>query len=56
MAHFITDDCLSCGACAEICPLGIIAEGDAKFVVDPDQCIDCGACEEACPIGAIIAE
>ena len=30
MAYFITDACVSCGTCAETCPLGIIAEGDAE--------------------------
>ncbi len=57
MAHIINkDDCLSCGACAETCPIGAISEGDASFVVDADACIDCGACEGACPVGAIAAE
>ncbi|MBR4777301.1 MAG: 4Fe-4S binding protein, partial [Lachnospiraceae bacterium] len=28
MAYKIGDDCISCGACAEGCPAGAIAEGD----------------------------
>jgi ferredoxin len=56
MAHIISDECLSCGACAETCPISAISEGDTKYVVDADACIDCGACEEACPVGAISAE
>lgn len=44
MAFKITDDCISCGACAADCPVGAISEGDGKFVIDPDVCIDCGAC------------
>lgn len=34
MAYKITDDCISCGACAGTCPVGAISEGeDRKSVV-----------------------
>ena len=56
MAHKITDECVSCGACADTCPVNAIAPGDATYVVDPDACIDCGACEDGCPVGAITAD
>ena len=52
MAYVISDDCISCGACAAECPVSAIAEGDGKFVIDADTCIECGACEGACPVGA----
>ena len=52
MAYAISDDCISCGACAAECPVGAISEGDGKFVIDADTCIECGACEATCPIGA----
>ena len=55
MAHVIDDSCVCCGACASTCPVGAIAEGDGKYVVDSSACIDCGACEGACPTGAIKA-
>ena len=55
MAHVISDECISCGACAAECPVSAIAEGDGKFVVGED-CIDCGACEGVCPTGAVTAE
>ena len=53
MAYMINDDCISCGACADECPVGCISEGDGKFVIDAEACIDCGACEGGCPVGAI---
>ena len=31
MAYKISEDCISCGACAEGCPAGAIAEGDGKY-------------------------
>lgn len=53
MARFITDDCVSCGTCADKCPVDAISEGDDKYVIDADTCVDCGACEDACPNSAI---
>lgn len=53
MAMVISDDCISCGTCADNCPVSAISEGDAKYQIDADTCIECGACVEACPVGAI---
>lgn len=52
MAYKISDECLSCGACAGECPNGAISEGDGKFVIDPAKCTECGKCAEVCPVGA----
>ena len=52
MAYKISDDCISCGACAAECPVEAISEGDGKYEIDADKCIDCGTCADTCPIGA----
>ncbi len=56
MAYVISDECVSCGTCAEACPAEAISEGDGKYVIDADACLECGTCEAECPTGAIAAE
>ncbi len=52
MPYQISDDCISCGACAAECPVEAISQGDTIYVIDPDKCIDCGACADTCPVDA----
>lgn len=56
MAYKISDQCISCGACAGTCPVAAISEGDTQYNIDPDTCISCGACAEGCPVAAISEE
>ncbi len=56
MAHRITDACVSCGTCAENCPVDAIAQGDTQYEINADACVDCGACAANCPVDAIVAE
>ena len=53
MAYKISDDCIACGTCAGVCPVGAISEGDGKYVIDADACLDCGTCAGECPVSAI---
>ena len=52
MAYKITDACISCGACAEGCPVEAISMGDGKYEINEELCVECGACESVCPVGA----
>jgi formate hydrogenlyase subunit 6/NADH:ubiquinone oxidoreductase subunit I len=56
----ITDDCMSCGMCADECRAGAISPGKrrgsayAKYEINQDLCIECGNCIDICPANAII--
>ena len=52
MAYKIGDACISCGACADECPVERISAGDDIYVINPDECIECGACNSVCPVEA----
>ncbi len=52
MAYKISEECISCGACASECPVNAIAEGEGKYEINPEVCIECGACADTCPVGA----
>lgn len=56
MAFKITDDCISCGACAAECPVNAISEGADKYEIDADACISCGSCADVCPVSAPVEE
>lgn len=46
--------CVGCGACATVCPHGVLALEDRRALVkDRDGCMECGACAQNCPSGAI---
>jgi NAD-dependent dihydropyrimidine dehydrogenase PreA subunit len=50
----ITDECIECGACADVCPEEAISEGDGKYVIDQELCAECLSCLDECPNEAII--
>ena len=51
MAYVISDECISCGACAADCPCEAISEGAEHYEIDADKCVDCGACAAGCAAG-----
>ena len=69
MAVMITDECISCDACAPECPVAAILDEDNEknpyngqyFYVKPETCVECVGhaetprCAEACPTeGSIV--
>ena len=52
MSYIINEACISCGACADECPVECISEGDERYVINSDECVDCGSCAEVCPVDA----
>ncbi|MGE5557039.1 MAG: indolepyruvate ferredoxin oxidoreductase subunit alpha [Bacillota bacterium] len=53
MAHFIGEECISCGSCASQCPAECISEGTDRYTIDSAVCTDCGSCAQVCPVEAI---
>jgi formate hydrogenlyase subunit 6/NADH:ubiquinone oxidoreductase subunit I len=56
MAFKITEDCVSCGTCAEECPSDAIDEGADKYVINQEKCTECGTCKDVCPTEAVAEE
>jgi uncharacterized pyridoxamine 5'-phosphate oxidase family protein/Pyruvate/2-oxoacid:ferredoxin oxidoreductase delta subunit len=50
--YFITNDCIGCGKCVEICPENCIIPG-APFRIVQENCLRCGSCQENCPVSAV---
>lgn len=56
MAYRITNECVSCGTCADNCPSDAITEGADQYVINLDLCVECGTCFDNCPTEAIVQE
>jgi NAD-dependent dihydropyrimidine dehydrogenase PreA subunit len=53
MAYSVTENCVICGTCWEICPTKSVVEHDWFYKI-ADTCVECGACARVCPNTAII--
>jgi len=49
----ITERCIGCGDCEEICPRGAVTVHDEVARLDYSKCIRCYCCQEVCPENAI---
>ncbi len=56
--YVINDSCISCGSCADSCPVEAIDMNDelGHYAIDGDKCLDCGTCAGVCPMEAIHQE
>lgn len=56
-AYVERSDCVACGCCAKVCPLGAIRvfRGVAAQV-DAGKCVGCGKCARECPASIITIE
>ena len=49
----VTESCISCGLCQEICPCGAITLTEGRPVWTKPQCVRCLGCLHRCPTEAI---
>jgi hydrogenase-4 component H len=57
--EFVEEDCVGCGACAQVCPAKAIevteevsgSTGKRKLTIHHDHCIFCGQCQRYCTTG-----
>ncbi len=52
MSFIITQDCIKCGSCVDVCPENAIIEDETQYIIT-DDCIECGLCVKECPLDAI---
>ena len=59
MSLYITDECINCSVCEDVCPNKAISLGEEIYVIDHNLCTECvghsdlPACVEICPIDCI---
>ncbi|MBN2533112.1 MAG: nitroreductase family protein [Spirochaetales bacterium] len=59
IAITINTNCIECGKCIEVCPMGVLTcennppVSKKPVVFDPEVCISCGHCIAVCPRNAI---
>lgn len=53
----ITEDCIGCESCVEVCPDVFVMDGEHAAVTNPDATADCiDEAIDICPVQAIVRE
>jgi len=53
-ARVAQEDCVACGCCVKVCPVGAISVHQGLFAqVNSTKCIGCGKCSRECPASVI---
>lgn len=50
----VTDQCIGCGKCSEVCTFGAIHKDGDKYAINGERCDECGNCYVNCPADAIV--
>lgn len=51
--YFISDICIGCGKCIEVCPQDCISSMGIPYVIEQNNCLHCGNCEGIYPYDAV---
>lgn len=51
--YFITNTCIGCRSCVDVCPQQCIITDKMPLVINQANCLHCGNCLAACPVGAV---
>lgn len=55
--YYITDDCIGCTKCAQVCPTqAILHKPYEVHVVENEKCVQCDACRQICPVDCVITK
>lgn len=52
-AYVNKHDCVACGSCVRVCPMGAIAVDGIAANINCEKCVGCGRCAKECPASVI---